>query len=211
MKQKKLLLLSFLIVLLGFSACSAASVTPMNPQEKMAEAKKLLNGEIVLSTRAFMYKTDLTKLPGGAPMKYKFTWRDGDVLDMRLQDFNVGGMPFHIWFAIDLKFVSPDKQDTEHAGEGWLKFAGKGSVTDMREIPEDYKRDPQNKEGEVTGYLNVKTGEIEFKTTFNSIWTIVVNSEVFRQKIDHSRISKYEAEKEQYAKDLKEFKANKGK
>ena len=88
----------FLIVsiLLGFTSCeSDDSITQEAPEESyIDQAKDILVGDIVLSTRATMNGVDKTLLPEGCPTKFNFSWKEDGMMVLNLVDFHVGAMPF---------------------------------------------------------------------------------------------------------------------
>ena len=57
------------------------------------------------------------------------------------------------------------------------------------------------------GYLNVDTKEIEFSTNFN---VMLMQSFVYRQKIDYSKKLTYEQDFKQYEEDLAKYKKEHG-
>lgn len=201
------LALTLVLLSLTFGGCKSERTDLSHPLEewKVKGAKKLLNGQIVFGSHAYMGTVNLTRLPKGAPIKYRFTWKDGDVLNFRIERFHVGEMPLELWFDIDVKLQRLNGwEEKEYSGEGWIKFAGSGGVSSFTGLSSEYPEDlGEGKKGDLTGYLNVKTGEIECKTNFN---VLNVSSEVYLQKIDPTRITHYEEELAQYNRDLKEWK-----
>ena len=207
---KKIFVLAFCICLMttGFTSCeSDDSITDNAPEELNIElAKKILNGDIVLSTRATMNTVDKTLLPNGCPTKFKFSWNQENKMIMELPDFQVGAMPLTITFRCVTKFMNLNSwEKDEYKGEGWIKFLGKdGKVTSV----DSDKSDTQEGSGAtVQGYLNVKTLETEFIINYNMM---NVRSETFLQTIDKTRIDRFEEEFAQYEKDLQKYKEENG-
>ena len=72
----KSLLCLLTVTVLGLSACSSDdNLEQKDPNaEYVDEAKKILNGDIVLSTKATMAEVDKTLLPNGCPTNFNFKW-----------------------------------------------------------------------------------------------------------------------------------------
>ena len=64
----------------------------------LKEAKNILSGDIVLSTKATMNTVDKTLLPQGCPTKFNFSW-EKDSLRLMLDGFTVGKMPLIVYFS----------------------------------------------------------------------------------------------------------------
>ena len=82
MKSIKLFALAILgIFALFVSSCSSDDDLNKEPpaEEYVTKAKDILNGDIVLSTKATMSGVDKTHLASGCPTKFNFTWKDGNV------------------------------------------------------------------------------------------------------------------------------------
>ena len=199
----------FLIVsiLLGFTSCeSDDSITQEAPEESyIDQAKDILVGDIVLSTRATMNGVDKTLLPEGCPTKFNFSWKEDGMMVLNLVDFHVGAMPFNITFRCATKFMNLNSwEKDEYKGEGWIKFIGKdGNVTSNS----DHEDSQQGSGATVQGYLNVKTLEVEFLINYNMM---NVRTETFLQTIDKTRINRFEQEFAQYEKDLQKYKEEHG-
>lgn len=206
MKKLSYILCLFMAVIIGFSSCEKEEETPLSEGD-IAKAKAIMQGDIVLSTRATMSGEDKTLLESGCPTKFNFSWREDGMMVLYLGDFTVGAMPFAITFRCATKFTSLNIWDEkEYTGEGWVKFEGKdGNVTTSGDDAND------NKEGSgasVTGYLNVNTQQIMFIVNYNMM---NVRTETFLQEIDKTRINRFEQEFAQYEKDLEEAKKDQGK
>lgn len=173
--------------------------------EYVNEAKKILNGDIVLSTKATMAEVDKTLLPNGCPTKFNFKW-EKDSMQLSLNGFTVGNMPLIIYFSCKCKFMQLNSwEKDEYKGEGWMKFKGKdGNVTGD---PKDDSGVQKGSGAGVEGYLNVKTSQIIFIVNYNMM---NVRSECFLQTIDKNRINNYDAEFAQYEKDLAAYKKEHG-
>lgn len=201
MKQiKSLLILSLFAFVLGLTSCSDDSSTP----QKEVSVKELLNGDLVLNTRAFMGANDLTKLETGAPIMYNFTW-NGDVLRLQFQGLKFGKMPFSLSYAVDLREVEltdTDKKEANLKGKSWIKLEGNNGKTTMGDEKPSVE-DPQKEGGKVVCFVNTTTREVEMKVDFN---LMKVRAEVIRQKIDPSRTPKYKEELDKYIKSLEEAK-----
>lgn len=201
-----LCLMTFLSV--GFSSCSSDdSLEKKEPSDEYVEqAKNILNGEIVLSTKATMNGVDKTLLPNGCPTKFKFEWLDGKTMKLTLDGFTVGNMPMTIYFNCECKFMQLNSwEKDEYKGDGWVKFKGKDGA--VRGDPKDNSAVERGSGAKVEGYLNVKTQEIEFIVDYN---LMNVRSKCFIQKIDKNRINTYEADFKQYEKDLAKYKEEHG-
>ena len=115
------------VTVLGLSACSSDdNLEQKDPNaEYVDEAKKILNGDIVLSTKATMAEVDKTLLPNGCPTKFNFKW-EKDCMQLSLNGFTVGNMPLVIYFSCKCKFMQLNSwEKDEYRGEGWVKFKGK--------------------------------------------------------------------------------------
>ena len=192
---------------LGLSSCNSDDNLEQKApaQEYLKEAKDILSGDIVLSTKATMNTVDKTLLPQGCPTKFNFNW-EKDSLRLTLDGFTVGKMPLIVYFSCKCKFMQLNSwEKDEDKGDGWIKFKGKdGSVTGN---PKDDSGVQQGSGAGVEGYLNVKTNQITFIVDYNMM---NVRSECFLQTIDKNRINNYEAEFAQYEKDLAAYKKEHG-
>ena len=202
----QIIICCFLAAILGLSSCSSDEETPL-VQTEIDKAKEILNGDIVLSTKATMNGVDKTLLASVCPTKFRFSWKEDGTMVLDLSDFTVGAMPFAITFRCGTKFMQLNSwEQDEYPGSGWVKFVGTdGNVTTSGDDAED------NKEGSgarVDGFLNVNTGQIEFIVNYNMM---NVRTETFLQTIDKTRINRFEEEFAQYEKDLEEAKKNQGK
>lgn len=193
---------------LGFSSCSSdGNLDQKEPTEEyFKEAKNILKGDIVLSTKATLNGVDKTLLPKGCPTKFKFDWVNDKTVKLSLDGFTVGNMPLTIYFLCQCKFMELNSwEKDEYKGDGWLKFKGQdGQVTGD---PKDQSGIEKGSGATVIGYLNVKTHEINFIVNYN---LMNVRSECFLQTIDKNRINNYEAEFAQYEKDLAAYKKEHG-
>lgn len=190
-----------------FSCSSDDEITQEKPTEDYtAKAKTILDGDIVLSTKAWMGTVDKTHLETGCPTKFNFAWNTDGTMTLSLIDFTVGTMPFAVTFKCKTKFMNLNSwEKNEYSETGWIKFQGKdGNVTTNGADPDDCK---EGSGATVDGYLNVLTNEIEFIVNYNMM-TVTTNT--FRQTIDKSRINNFEAEFEQYEKDLAQWKKEHG-
>ena len=191
-----------------FTSCSSdENLEQKDPiEEYFNEAKNILNGEIILSTKATMSGVDKTLLPNGCPTKFSFVWLNDKTMRLSLDGFTVGNMPLTIYFLCQCKFMQLNSwEKDEYKGDGWLKFRGKdGQVTGD---PKDKSGIEKGSGATVIGYLNVKTHEINFIVNYN---LMNVRSECFLQTIDKNRINNYEAEFAQYEKDLAAYKKEHG-
>ena len=196
------------VLFAGSSSCSSdENLEQKDPKEEyFNEAKNILNGEIILSTKATMSGVDKTLLPTGCPTKFKFDWVNDKTMKLSLDGFTVGNMPLTIYFLCQCKFMQLNSwEKDEYKGDGWLKFKGKdGQVTGD---PKDQSGIEKGSGATVIGYLNVKTHEINFIVNYNMM---NVRSECFLQTIDKNRINNYEAEFAQYEKDLAAYKKEHG-
>lgn len=193
---------------LCISSCSSdEEITQEMPaDEYISKAKNILSGDIVLSTKATMNGVDKTHLESGCPTKFNFTWNDDGTMTVSLIDFTVGTMPFAVTFKCRTKFMNLNSWEKhEYTGSGWVKFQGTdGNVTTVGDDAEDNQK---GSGASVDGYLNVNTNEIEFIINYN---LMNVRTETFRQTIDKTRINNFEAEFEQYEKDLLQWKKDHG-
>lgn len=192
---------------LFLTSCSADEEEAIAKSDK-AKAMEILNGDIVLSTKATMSGVDKTLLENGCPTKFNFTWNADSTMTVTLVDFTVGTMPFAVTFKCRTKFMtvsSFDEQSGYKASQGWLKFQGKdGNVTTNGDDPNDCQ---SGSGASVEGYLNVQNNQIEFIVNYNMM---NVRTETFRQTIDKDRINNFEAEFAQYEEDLAKYKKEHG-
>lgn len=192
---------------LGLFSCSSDdNLEQKDPSmEYIKEAKAILSGDIVLSTRATMNTVDKTLLPQGCPTKFNFKW-EKDSLQLSLNGFSVGKMPLIVYFSCRCKLMQLNSwEKDEYKGDGWLKFKGKdGSVTGD---PKDNSGVQKGSGAGVEGYLNVRTSQITFIVDYNMM---NVRSECFLQTIDKNRIDNYEAEFRKYEEELAAYKKEHG-
>ena len=187
MKATQIFLCGLFAAVLGLTSCSSDNnLEQKDPNvEYVNEAKNILNGDIVLSTKATMNGVDKT---------------------LSLKGFTVGNMPLIVYFSCKCKFMQLNSwEKDEYKGEGWVKFKGKdGNVTGD---PKDNSGVQKGSGAGVDGYLNVKTKEIIFIVNYNMM---NVRSECFLQTTDRNRINNYAAEFAQYEKDLAAYKKEHG-
>lgn len=200
------LFLALLIFNVAISCSSDDSLTQDHPSSDLTEtAKTILNGDMVLSTKAWMGNTDKTHLEGGCPTVFNFKWNDDGTMTLALNDFHVGSMPFNITFKCKNKFMKLNSWEREQYGnDGWIKFEGKDGVVNTTSTDQDYK---SGSGSTVQGYLNVKTHQIQFIVDYNMM---TVTSQCPMQTIDKNRINNFAAEFEQYEKDLANWKKEHG-
>lgn len=207
MKATQIFLCGLFAAVLGLTSCSSDNnLEEKDPNvEYVNAAKNILNGDIVLSTKATMNGVDKTLLPNGCPTKFSFEW-EKDSMQLSLKGFTVGNMPLIVYFSCKCKFMQLNSwEKDEYKGEGWVKFKGKdGNVTGD---PKDNSGVQKGSGAGVDGYLNVKTKEIIFIVNYNMM---NVRSECFLQTIDRNRINNYAAEFAQYEKDLAAYKKEHG-
>lgn len=207
MKATQIFLCGLFATVLGLTSCSSDNnLEQKDPNvEYVNAAKNILNGDIVLSTKATMNGVDKTLLPNGCPTKFGFEW-EKDSMQLSLKGFTVGNMPLIVYFSCKCKFMQLNSwEKDEYKGEGWVKFKGKdGNVTGD---PKDNSGVQKGSGAGVDGYLNVKTKEIIFIVNYNMM---NVRSECFLQTIDRNRINNYAAEFAQYEKDLAAYKKEHG-
>lgn len=195
----------FMAVVIGLSSCETDEETSL-VQSEIDKAKDILNGDIVLSTKATMSGVDKTLLESGCPTKFNFSWREDGMMVLDLSDFTVGAMPFAITFRCATKFMNLNSwEQDEYPGSGWVKFVGTdGNVSTSGEDAED------NQEGSgarVDGFLNVNTKQVEFIVDYNMM---NVRTETFKQVIDKNRINNFDEEFAQYERDLIQWKKDHG-
>lgn len=187
---------------LGFSSCDNDEEETKVSNIELAKAH--LNGEVVLSTAAFMNDFNITRLPEGCPAKYKLTW-DKDVLVILLNNLKIGSMPFAINFGCRtvLEDVKAGDKDAPK-GDGWMKISGTDGCLAMPGTPVgDYKK---GSGATVKGYCNVKSREIEFTMDFNKGKTMPMIAKCGRQVVDKNRLKNYDAELQEFMKKFKEAK-----
>ena len=187
---------------LGFSSCDNDEEETKVSNIELAKAH--LNGEVVLSTAAFMNGLNITRLPEGCPAKYKLTW-DKDVLVILLNNLKIGSMPFAINFGCRtmLEDVKAGDKDAPK-GDGWMKISGTDGCLAMPGTPVgDYKK---GSGATVKGYYNVKSREIEFTMDFNMGKTMPMIAKCGRQVVDKNRLKNYDAELQEFMKKFKEAK-----
>ena len=187
---------------LGFSSCDNDEEETKVSNIELAKAH--LNGEVVLSTAAFMNDFNITRLPEGCPAKYKLTW-DKDVLVILLNNLKIGSMPFAIYFGCRtmLEDVKAGDKDAPK-GDGWMKITGTDGCLAMPGTPVgDYKK---GSGATVKGYYNVKSREFEFTMDFNMGKTMPMIAKCGRQVVDKNRLKNYDAELQEFMKKFKEAK-----
>ena len=192
-----------------FPSCTADEEITQTPvaTTQIQQARKILTDSIVLNATAMQGTVNKTLLDKGCPLKYYFNWKSDDIVKLQIREFSVGTMPIKIWFSIDCKFMQLNSwEKEEYKGTGWIKFQGRGGSTVMEAIDEGYE-DGNGGAGTVQGYLNVDTHEIEFVTNFN---VMNFSSDVYPQKVDSSRMERFEKEFAQYEKELAEYKKEHG-
>ena len=201
--------LSFLISILmtTLSSCNSDDNLQLAPMssEYTAQAKEVLSGNVVLSTRAFIGDVDLTRLETGCPTKFNFTWQ-GDEVEIRLLDFHVANMPFIVNFQSKARLYTLNSwEQKEYKGSGWVKIYGTDGLSktaDRQGKPLDQKQGAT-----IQGYYNVLTREINMDINYNMM---NVHSDCFLQKVDKHRIERYDEEVKQYQADLVAYKKQKG-
>lgn len=201
--------LSFLISILmtTLSSCNSDDNLQLAPMssEYTAQAKEVLSGNVVLSTRAFIGDVDLTRLETGCPTKFNFTWQ-GDEVEIRLLDFHVANMPFIVNFQSKARLYTLNSwEQKEYKGSGWVKIYGTDGLSktaDRQGKPLDQKQGAT-----IQGYYNVLTHEINMDINYNMM---NVHSDCFLQKVDKHRIDRYDEEVKQYQADLVAYKKQKG-
>lgn len=212
MASKIRIIHSFFILLLSCTVLFSCTADEENTQTPVADkylaaAREALQDSIVLNATAMQGTVNKTLLPEGCPLKYFLEWRDEQNLNIQIRKFSVGKMPVTIWFSINCKFMQLNTwEKEEYTGEGWMKFQGTGGITNYTGNSEDYE-DGNGGSGSVTGYFNAVTHEIEFVTNFN---VMNMSSDVFKQKLDLSRMDNFKEEFAQYEKDLAEYKKEHG-
>ena len=201
--------LSFLIsiLMMTLSSCNSDDNLQLAPMssEYTAQAKEVLSGDVVLSTRAFIGDVDLTRLETGCPTKFNFTWQ-GDEVEIRLLDFHVANMPFIVNFQSKARlYILNSWEQKEYKGSGWVKIYGTDGLSktaDRQGKPLDQKQGAT-----IQGYYNVLTREINMDINYNMM---NVHSDCFLQKVDKHRIESYDEEVKQYQADLVAYKKQKG-
>ena len=208
MKKKSIFFtLVALLFCVVFTSCSSdEEITQESPSEEYVDkAKNILTNEIVLSTKAWMGTVDKTHLESGCPTKFNFNWNDDGTMTLTLNDFHVGAMPFNITFKCKNKFMKLNTwEKDEYKGDGWVKFKGTDGVVSTTSTDEDYKG---GSGATVNGYLNVNTLQIQFIVDYNMMG---VTSQCPLQVIDKNRINTFDAEFDQYEKDLAQWKKENG-
>lgn len=196
-----------------FLSCTADEEITRAPvsDEYITAARELLQDSIVLNATAMQGKVNKTLLDEGCPLKYYLKWRSQDTLNIQIRNFCVGKMPVTVWFSANCKFMQLNTwEKDEYTGEGWIKFQATGGRTyytgNDNDVDESYESGTGGS-GTVQGYLNVKTQEIEFVTFFN---VMNMSSDVYLQKIDPSRMERFEKEFAQYEADLAKYKEEHG-
>ncbi len=197
-----------LLVALTLVGCSSDHNLDERPVDKsdIKVAQKLLDGEIVLSTKATMNGVDKTLLPSGCPTKFKFAWVTPETMRLQLLNFTVGNMPLTITFTCLCKFMQLNSwEKNEYKDDGWLKFIGRDGVVSADD--KNTKEVSKGSGSKVDGYLNVKTQQIIFIVDYNMM---NVRSECFLQTIDKNRIKTYNEDFKKYEEDLKKYKEEHG-
>ncbi len=206
MKTAKMLLMAAgALMILAQTACKDDADATLTQAERN-EAAEVLSGDMVVSAKASIGGVDKTLLDGGAPCKFRFDKTGDGEMTLSQPDFQVGKMPFPLNFKIAVTLspvLSLEKSDFPESG--WVRFSGKrGVVSITGQMPDSAVDESAEGDGStVTGFVNTKTREIQFQISY-AMMTVEVN--VPRQAIDPDRVANYEAEREQYEKDLEEYK-----
>lgn len=193
-----------MLCMISFSCSDDEKITqePVSDSQ-LATAREVLQDSIVLNATAMQGTVNKTQLPQGCPLKYYFSWKSDDVMTLKIKHFSVGNMPLTIWFTIDVKFMKLNSWERdEYTGDGWIKFEGTKGYTSYIGNTKDYD-DGEGNAGTVQGYFNANTHEIEFVTNFN---VMNFTADVYKQKIDKSRMATFDADFAQYEHDLAEYK-----
>lgn len=170
-------------------------------------AKETLKDSIVLNARAMMGTVNKTLLEQGCPVKYYFAWKNDDTMNIQIRAFTVGKMPLRIWYTVNVKIMQLNTwEKQEYTGPGWIKFHGDNGLTLYDALTAEYE-DGNGGNGSSTGYFNAETKEIEFITNFN---VMLMSTDVYRQKIDYSRMATYDEDFAQYERDLARYKEEHG-
>lgn len=211
MTAKRISLFAVILMILPciFFSCTADEEITQTPvsDDYLQTARNILQDSIVLNATAMQGTVNKTLLDEGCPLKYYLKWKSKDTLNIQIKEFSVGKMPVTIWFTINCKFMQLNSwEKDEYTGNGWIKFQGTGGNTIYTANTSDYE-DGDGGSGSVQGYLNVKTNEIEFVTNFN---VMNMSSDVYLQKLDPTRMDRFEEEFEQYEKDLAKYKEEHG-
>ncbi|MEY8684888.1 DUF4903 family protein [Bacteroides sp. AN502(2024)] len=196
------------LILIGVISCTSDEEITKDPasEELVTEAKKFLNGNIVLNTHATLNGVNKTLLKSGCPTKFNFEWSETDdnTFTVSLLNFTVGKMGMIISFKCDVQTMQLNTwEKDEYKGSGWFKFYGENGST----WSEDEGKSSSSKGSNVKGYYNVYTHEINFIVDYNMM---NVRSECFLQTIDKGRINNYEEEFAQFEKDLAKYKEDHG-
>ncbi|MDR1225113.1 MAG: DUF4903 domain-containing protein, partial [Tannerella sp.] len=152
-----------------FPSCKADEeiVQKSVSDENLSVAKEILRDSIVLNARAMMGTVNKTLLEKGCPIKYYFSWKGNDSLNIQIRAFTVGKMPLRIWYTVNVKIMQLNTwEKQEYTGPGWIKFHGDNGLTLYDAITDEYE-DGNGGNGSSTGYFNAETQEIEFITNFN--------------------------------------------
>ena len=191
----------------GMTSCESDDDQTPPEQTNLEKAQGILDGEIVLSTRATMNGVDKTLVPAGCPAKFSFVWNGDGTMTLEQHDFSVGNMPLSISFSCNVRFLELNNwEQEEYPGSGWIKFKGtNGTVNYAPKVPT--KADAASGAG-VDGFLNVETRQVEFVIDYNMM---NVRSEAFLQEIDKTRIDRFEEEFAQYEEAYEKLKEEQGK
>ncbi|MDR0743457.1 MAG: DUF4903 domain-containing protein [Tannerella sp.] len=194
---------------MGLPGCKADEDTVTKPvtDNRRQIAREALQDSIVFYARAMMGTVNKTLLEQGCPVKYYFSWKDDETMNVQIRHFTVGVMPLTISFSINLKFMELNTwEKKEYPGSGWVKFSGDKGVTIANANADGYE-DDEGGNGFVTGYFNAETQEIEFATVFNMM---NMSTDVYLQKIDYSRMATYDEDFAQFERDLAQYKEDHG-
>lgn len=208
-RLKSLLCVSLSLLCMLFSSCTADEEITKEPvaDSYIDAAKEILQDKLVVNATAMQGTVNKTLLSEGCPIMYHLKWNDDNTLNIQIHDFCVGTMPLTITFSINAKFMQLNTWEKhEYTGEGWIKFKGEAGKTSYVGNTNEYE-DGTGGAGTVQGYLNVNTHEIEFVTNFN---VMNFSSDVYLQKIDPTRIDRYDEDFAQYEKDLEAYKKEHG-
>lgn len=200
----------FVSIILFITSCEKDNPQDLESKNTLVQdANKVLSGEtIVLSTKATLGSVDKTLLPQGCPAKFYFEWKeDIQKLFVRLQKFQVGNMPFAVVFYCNTTYSELNTWEKEEYPEaGWIKFYGNDGVV-VPYVPKGEEEPVADGAAIITGYFNPKLEEIEFVINYNMMNVI---THTFRQKIDKTRIKRFDEEFKKYEEDLKKYKEEHG-
>ncbi len=190
MRTKIIILLS----LFALFSCEKKEMEETTP-DNTAQFNKVFNNTIVLTTMAFISGDPRTVEPG-MPMKFHFKYNKNnpDKLLLEFKKFHYGKMPLSVNFRglVDLQ------KDTKNGVERVRLYCNNAATGIWNPAEPEAALGPgATGNGKVDGYFYPETNEIEVFINFNMM---NVTAYSVKQKIDLSRLARFDKEMKDYIK-----------